>query len=411
MNRTGVIVVAINYRLGALGWAYTSNADGGIRGSYGLEDQRLAMAWIKDNIAAFGGNPEGLTLFGQSAGASSIAAHMIAPASEPLFAKAIMESDPTSNPFRSAAEQVDLSSAMATFANCTDTKAPGVDECLRALTADQIVDAQAQAETDILASVEHLLEIFLPWTPTFDPTGATPASVPAQPVNAFAAGKAQNKPLIIGNVQNEALVFIFEAFTKPADSLEYYALLAAIYGLDDALKVAEKYPLPDSEKNDVRHHLSNIGTYSIFVCPSRYAIAHSQAAGTRTAPSFLYRFDHKMSFSKQGWGPNFSACYDYVCHGGELPFVFNSPEIPKFNITFTPGEVTMSNSIQDYWSSFAKYSDPSGAAVRPDLPQWSAYNSTTKASLRFLTPTDVPQMQNLTSECDWWDTEVGYNFA
>lgn len=369
------------------------------------------MQWIKTNIAAFGGNPDTLTIFGQSAGASSIAAHMISPASEPFFAKAIMESDPTSNPFRSPSEGVDLSSAMAGFANCTDTKAPGVDECLRALNPDQIVDAQSKAETDLLDSISHLLEVFLPWTPTYDPTGATPFSVDSQPVNAFAAGKAQDKPLVIGNVQNEALVFIFEAFQKPLGEVEYYALLAAIYGVDDGLKVAGRYPLPAADKDDARHHVSDIGTYSIFVCPSRYAIAHSQAAGTRTAPSFLYRFDHKMSFSKEGWGPQFSACYDYVCHGGELPFVFNSPEIPKFNITFTPGEVTMSNSMQDYWSSFAKHSDPSAEAIRPDLPRWQAYNASTKDSLRFLTPLDVPQSGNLTTECDWWDTEVGYNFA
>ena len=88
VNTTGVVLVTVNYRLGALGWAYTGKT---INGSYGLRDQRAALAWVRMNIAAFGGDAGSVTVFGQSAGASSIGTHLVTPDSAPLFDRAIMQ--------------------------------------------------------------------------------------------------------------------------------------------------------------------------------------------------------------------------------------------------------------------------------------------------------------------------------
>ena len=93
-----VVVVTLNYRMGALG--FLAGIDG-LKGNYGLMDQRLAMEWVRVNIARFGGDPDKVTLFGQSAGAMSVGLHLISPASQPLFDAAIIESNPYGIPYKS----------------------------------------------------------------------------------------------------------------------------------------------------------------------------------------------------------------------------------------------------------------------------------------------------------------------
>jgi carboxylesterase type B len=92
-QRGNVIVVSINYRLGAFGWLVTDT----LRGNFGLMDQRLAMTWVQRNIGVFGGDKNQVTLFGESAGGASVGIHMVSPPSKGLFKRAIMESAPTGN--------------------------------------------------------------------------------------------------------------------------------------------------------------------------------------------------------------------------------------------------------------------------------------------------------------------------
>ena len=173
-----VIVVTINYRLGALGFL---NNNQSFTGNYGIKDQRFAMQWIQQNIASFGGDPTRVTLFGQSAGAMSIATHMISPKSKNLFHRAILESEPFGLPFRTTSEFEGLASAFADKANCTSGD---VETCLRNLPYEKIIEAQVAAEHDIFVDIFHLLELFLPWTPT-----AGSEDCPEQPIVAFVSGK------------------------------------------------------------------------------------------------------------------------------------------------------------------------------------------------------------------------------
>jgi para-nitrobenzyl esterase len=168
VNQTGAIVVAINYRLGALGFLYGGSGSN-IVSNYGLMDQELAMQWVKDNIAAFGGDPTRITLFGQSAGAMSIASHLTRPQSMGLYNAAIMQSDPFALPFRDPSSGLELANVFAKHANCSDGSSSAnwtvVEACLMALDADTILNAQLAATTDVLGSLQRLVDIFVPWTP------------------------------------------------------------------------------------------------------------------------------------------------------------------------------------------------------------------------------------------------------
>lgn len=162
-NRTGVVVVVAQYRLGVLGFLNTGDT---IRGNYGLYDQQQALRWVQDNIAAFGGDRGSVTIFGQSAGAMSVASHLVMNASRGLFHKAIMESEPFALTFRTEANFHDWSATYAgQYAKCPNPTGT-VDDCLRGLDYSHIVAAQAAAERDVLGMSPNLLHLFLPWTPT-----------------------------------------------------------------------------------------------------------------------------------------------------------------------------------------------------------------------------------------------------
>jgi carboxylesterase type B len=99
-----VVVVSLNYRLGALGFLAGGSGVDQLEGNYGFRDQQLALGWVRSNIGRFGGDPDAITLFGESAGAMSVGAHLVAPGSADLFRAAIMQSNPYGIRFKSPAE-------------------------------------------------------------------------------------------------------------------------------------------------------------------------------------------------------------------------------------------------------------------------------------------------------------------
>lgn len=170
VNTTGAIVVATNYRLGALGFLYSQQGTGGtIGGNLGLMDQAVALQWVRDNIAAFGGDPSRITLFGQSAGAMSIASHLTRPQTKGLYNAAVVQSDPFAMPFRDSQGGMDLANVFAKHAGCSDGSSganwTAVEACLMSLDSDTLLAAQLTAETDVLGSLNRLVDIFVPWVP------------------------------------------------------------------------------------------------------------------------------------------------------------------------------------------------------------------------------------------------------
>ncbi|CAF1482893.1 unnamed protein product [Adineta steineri] len=200
VNSTNVIIALIQFRLGALGFLATGTGPNDITGNYGILDQRLAIAWIKANIAAFGGDPNQITLFGQSAGAQSVALHHVTSEMQSYFQASIVQSAPLAIPFRTYAEYIAPAVLLAEQLKC----AVGDINCLRRQTYQDIATAQTKVDT-MLTSFKFLL-FFEPWLPVID----------NKIVNGQLMDLVQNtsfplKPMISGTLTEEAVFYIYEA--------------------------------------------------------------------------------------------------------------------------------------------------------------------------------------------------------
>jgi carboxylesterase type B len=383
VNNTNVIAVTINYRLGALGYAvYGDGDDDALSGNYGTKDQRLALKWVRDNIAYFGGNPNQVTLFGQSAGAISAAVHMTSERSAGLFHRVIMESEPFGLTLKGMKDAVRLGKDFARELGCHDAS------CIRNKSVDDIVSAEMSVMSKIV-DYKRPLELFLQWTPCVDGD-----ELPLDPLEAFRRGLVAPMPMIIGNVKDESVFFIYEAFKAAMDELKYDLLVDGIFVFHSD-EVKKQYP--PQKGIDERPEASVLGTDYTFVCPTRNATDNFLNTSELV---WLYLFDHPMSF---GWGKDFAYCNNYSCHGGELVYVFHTASLGGYK--FTADEIVLSDTLIRYWTNFARYGNPNGdfgsvsvdggdIGFKPQKLEWPPYMLPYREFMHFKTPlSEVRQVQ------------------
>jgi len=386
-NASSVVVVVIQYRLGAL--SYFLNDD--TNGNLAILDQQAALNWVQTNIASFGGDPTRVTIYGQSAGGDSVAIHMTAPSSWGLFRSAIMESNPITLDLNTRSIATSLSKRFAANLTCSYTDM----DCLRAQSTEDILTAQ-NAAIDI--SLLHPLNAFMPWQPFVDGE-----LIPGQPRDNLNNGKYIDVPFMAGTVNDEGRMFIFQAFPEPLPYEDYVAIIGVIFKAD-ALKVLEQFPVPEDQKNDTRAFMSNIGTQYMFACPVRQILRH-MSSNFSTSPIYYYHFNHYFT-NFDPWGPDYPMCIDYVCHGSELPYVFNSAEIgSKFTgYVWSTEEAQLASFTSVAWGNF-------GNSGNPNTPNtlsltWPQYNVANDSDMELATP-PVIEVGYLSSECDFWDS-IGY---
>ncbi|XP_052063056.1 cAMP-regulated D2 protein-like [Mytilus californianus] len=384
-----VILVTLDYRLGALGFLLTKDTptQKGATGNYGILDQQFALKWVAENIKYFGGDPNKVTLFGQSAGAQSTVIHLMNAESSIYFQKAIIESAPISIPFKDRAEELFLGEMITLELGCQ----PNDMACLRSKTADEV--ALAQKTVRGYPSSIKLLEFFEPLGPYVD--GQV---VPFQPLEAARRGYLQKKPFIIGSLTEETRIFIFEAWNHTISPTLYAEALLATFGRN-VVEILGMYPPNNPE--DERDDLQIASTDFIFTCPTRN---FTRSVKTKTSiDAWVYIFDHFFSFN--GWG-KFTECNYHVCHGSDIPYVFQSFRYSA-NFTTTPEENIMSDNLINYFTNFAKNGDPS---VGNPIPfNWPKYGKNTNwQSLRFKTPASELDSVFRDNYCTFWDT-IGYS--
>jgi carboxylesterase type B len=389
VNNANVVFVAINYRLGPLGFLFTGNDTtkdpSAIHGNFGISDQREALRWVRDNIGVFGGDPTRVTISGQSAGAMSVATHLQSPASQGLFHSAIMFSDPFSIPWRNPQRGASFGLSYAEKANCSDIFGippppfTSVSQCLRSLTPQQITEAQVEVQADILADITRILEVFTPWTPIYDTV-----DVPNWPLDAFVSGQVADVPLMIGTTSQETVVFVYEALKKAMSPTLYYLVLDIIFGLKGGPQVAQQYPLPSPAPLDNRATASQVGTSGLFRCSNRNATLTLSSIPNRQSPVYYYRYDHVMSFSPTMWGPNFTCCWNAVCHGADLTAIFH-PDDAAMGTNYTANENQMSLNIQTYIGNFI-HTGMAGSGPSSHPLNWPALNMVNQSMMVWQTP-------------------------
>ncbi|NXP75460.1 ACES Acetylcholinesterase, partial [Ramphastos sulfuratus] len=370
-----LVVVSMNYRLGALGFLALPGQPEA-PGNVGLLDQRLALRWVRSNIAAFGGDPTKITLFGESAGAASVGFHLLSPASRSLFRRAVLQSGSPNGPWASvgAAEGRRRAKALGRLVGCggaaASTPSSGTElvACLRSKSPLELVEKEAavlpQQGVFRFAFVPVVDGDFLTDSPEALLGGAGEGGERKKQVEEKEGGEEEEEEereargeeaeVLLGAVRDEGtyfLVYGVPGFGKDNESLiSREEFLGGVrLGVPHANELAaEAVVLQYTDWLDQDNPVKNrealddiVGDHNV-VCPLMH---FAQRWAERGGKVFAYLFDHRAS--NLAWPP-----WMGVPHGYEIEFVFGQPLDPRLN--YTAEEEQLSRRIMRYWGNFAR---------------------------------------------------------
>jgi para-nitrobenzyl esterase len=369
---TGAVVVTINYRLGALGFLAhpaLASSPGGAAGNYGLMDQQAALRWVQRNIARFGGDPENVTIAGESAGGLSVLAQLVSSGARGLFQRAIVQSGTFALNQRPLATAEAAGQTFATAVGCPDQTAA----CLRSVPVSDLV-------------AKFGVEI----------PGVVDGAVLTAPIGtALTRGQFARVPIINGITHDEELLFVeglgitvsqgtnIQLAGDPMNAANYQANIAQALGVTAARAAAIAIEYPPGTHPDVAFSL--LVSDASFACP---ALQVDRWTAARGVPAYAYQFNDDnapVSFLGRSLG--------LATHGAELPYLFDLPSTP---VVLTPEQQALGASMRTDWARFAGTGNPSSRA----LP-WPSFNGTRVLSL-------VPLQSQVTTDfatahhCAFW---------
>lgn len=370
-ERGQVVVVTIQYRIGALGFLAHSSLKAenqqGLTGNYGLLDQIASLQWVRKNIAAFGGDPQRVMLFGESAGALDTCMLLTSPLAKGLLSSALMQSGGCNA--KSFAERLKEGDQFIAKVGCARARKPA--DCLRKLDAATLVTA---VDGPVVSPIGLM-------TPAFGPT-VDGYVLPDEPLATIEQGKHNAVPFIIGANADETSAFGIPPMTEA----QYQRIIRQALGpLADP--VLAQYPV--SAYDTPRKALIAVTTDSQFVCPAR-RIAEAVATH-QTAPVYRYFYRHALN--------NLAGKLLGASHGSELLFVFqhlgDSPDYSP-----TADDLAIEAAILGYWTRFAATGDPNGGDTT--TAAWPVYLADVDPYLDLAMPVKAGAGVR-TEQCDFWE--------
>jgi para-nitrobenzyl esterase len=381
----GVVVVTVNYRLGMLGFlahpALSAESPYHGSGDYGFMDQQFALRWVKRNIARFGGDPNNVTIFGQSAGGFSVHSQLVSPTAAGLFHKAIVESGAYSLTQSSLGDAEAKGTAFATLVGCSDQTAA----CLRSKSASDIVTAWG------IAFVYANLD----------------GKVLTQSVGAaFASGRFNRVPVIEGSNHDEWRLFV-GLFGEPRSDDQYRTAIAGTLGIppEDVGPYYDEYPASDYPNPPPYPNptyalaLGALGTDGIFACNAHLSAQRLSAY----VPTFEYEFNDANAPQL------FLSPTDYpygAYHAAEIQYLFDVRPAISNPPSLTADQEQLSADMVSYWTTFARSGNPNSSGP----PSWPPYETSTDEIQSLVPPTPVTETGSsfdTDHKCAFWAAHGG----
>jgi len=352
-NKGDIVTVSINYRMGALGFTDLSRfgPEYATSGANGILDQIMALEWVRDNIAAFGGDPQQVTIGGESAGAFAVCTLLASPRAQGLFQRAIPQSGGAQHTLTKDAGSIVADALLA------ELQASDMAD-LQAVSVDDILAAQAQIDLDMRAGLSSRLGSVAPFYPV---EGSD--VLPVSPLLAISRGMGADVAVLTGTNKDEATLFVLSKVD--ADKL---AKEAANYGGGQALIDCYKGLYPQASTTELSIALST--DFSFRIPALRLAEARAAAPVETKAATWMYQFNWESRNGRLK-----------ATHALEIPFVFNNLGKPGVDVFLGPGESpqTLADSMHSAWTKFIRTGDP----------DWPAYDLQDRSTMMFDTESAV----------------------
>ncbi len=354
--RDGIVCVTINYRVGADGFLYLGDGNA----NCGLLDQVAALKWVQENIATFGGDPGNVTVFGESAGAMSIGSLLSMPRAEGLFRRAILQSG-ADHPVMSAATARRVGQYLAGKLGVEATR-----EAIAKVPLDRMLQAQAELNADLAARRdlqrwgEEVVVAMMLWQPVIDGD-----VIPTRPIDRIVAGAGAHIDVMVGTNADEWRFFLVPNGVIGHIADEVLAGAIAAYGLPvETTLVAYRAAYPNASAGDLLAAIQS--DWYIRIPALRLADAHAKSASA----TYMYEFAWRS--------PQFNGLLG-ACHGGEIPFVFDTIGNETEALWGTDPPQQLADTMHAAWVSFATNGDPG----------WPQYELGRRLTMRFDTTSQV----------------------
>jgi len=341
-----IVAVSINYRLGALGFTDLSRfgEDYASSGSNGTMDQIAALEWVKENIACFGGDPDRVTIAGESAGGFSVTTLLTSPLAQGLFCGAIPQSGAGHHTLSSKAGH-GVADLFLGEVNCADI------ESLKSASVEDILAAQQRTDERLMSEG---IGIDMNGVSPFYPVEGTPA-VPVRPVDAAAAGMGANVRVLVGSNKDETTMFNLTELSE-----EHVKNNADRFGGGETLLAAYRSAYPEASHHDIGIAMSTDFTFRIPCLRLAEAReSHPESEGKTWMYFFAWESRSKLKST----------------HALEIPFVFNNLDKPGVRVFLGEGSLPqdVADVMHDAWTRFIRDGDPG----------WQPYELSTRSNMKF----------------------------